>query len=51
MVAQGVPVYEVASRAPSLEDVYFAIEARILAEHGTAATDGFLRSPVRAEAS
>ncbi|HEY5155289.1 MAG TPA: ABC transporter ATP-binding protein [Acidimicrobiales bacterium] len=45
MVELGVPVYEVASRAPSLEDVYFAIEARILAEHGAAATDGFLRPP------
>jgi len=49
MVGHGVPVYEVASRAPSLEDVYFAIEARILAEHG-GATDGFLRAsnPVKA---
>ncbi len=46
MVASGVPVYEVASRAPSLEDVYFAIEARILAEHGGAeVTDGFRPRP------
>jgi hypothetical protein len=42
LVAAGVAVYEVASRPPSLEDVYFAIEARILAEHGGSATDGFL---------
>src|SRR4051794_39510205 len=42
LVAIDVPVYEVASRAPNLEDVYFAIEARILAEHGGAeVTDGF----------
>jgi ABC-2 type transport system ATP-binding protein len=43
VVAHGVPVYEVASSTPNLEDVYFAIEARILAEHGGAeVTDGFL---------
>jgi ABC-2 type transport system ATP-binding protein len=46
MVTRGVPVYEVASRAPNLEDVYFAIEARILAEHGGAeVTDGFRPRP------
>ena len=46
MVGQGQTVYEVASRAPSLEDVYFAIEARILAEHGGAeVTDGFAARP------
>ena len=39
-------MYEVASRAPNLEDVYFAIEARILAEHGGAeVTDGFRPRP------
>jgi len=44
MVGQGQTVYEVASRAPSLEDVYFAIEATFLAEHGGAeVTDGFMR--------
>jgi ABC-2 type transport system ATP-binding protein len=43
MVGLQVPVYEVTSRPPNLEDVYFAIEARILAEHGEAVTDGFLR--------
>ena len=46
MVGRGTPVYEVASRAPNLEDVYFAIEARILAEHGGAeVTDGFAARP------
>jgi ABC-2 type transport system ATP-binding protein len=49
LVAQGHSVYEVASRAPSLEDVYFAIEARFLAEHGGAeVTDGFMRDRVSA---
>ncbi len=47
--ARGEAVYEVASRAPSLEDVYFAIEARFLAEHGGAeVTDGFMRDRVPA---
>ena len=46
LVAADVPVYEVTSRAPNLEDVYFAIEARILAEHGGAeVTDGFRARP------
>jgi ABC-2 type transport system ATP-binding protein len=46
MVGRQTPVYEVASRAPNLEDVYFAIEARILAEHGGAeVTDGFATRP------
>ena len=49
LVGRGETVYEVASRAPSLEDVYFAIEARILAEHGGAeVTDGFMRDRVPA---
>jgi ABC-2 type transport system ATP-binding protein len=47
MVSRNVPVYEVASRAPNLEDVYFAIEARILAESGGAeVTDGFRARPL-----
>jgi hypothetical protein len=32
----------VEASAPSLEDVYFEIEARIRAEEGHAGTDGFL---------
>ncbi len=46
LVAAGVAVYEVVSQPPTLEDVYFEIEARILAETGDVAlTDGFrLRS-------
>ncbi len=49
LVARDQSVYEVASRAPSLEDVYFAIEARFLAEHGGAeVTDGFMRDRVSA---
>ncbi|MGZ4786438.1 MAG: ABC transporter ATP-binding protein [Acidimicrobiales bacterium] len=47
LVGRGQAVYEVASRAPSLEDVYFAIEARFLAEHGGAeVADGFMRDRV-----
>ncbi len=42
LVAEGVAVYEVRSHPPTLEDVYFEIEARILAETGDVAlTDGF----------
>jgi len=42
LVAAGVPVYEIRSHPPTLEDVYFEIEARILAETGdVASSDGF----------
>ena len=42
LVAAGVAVYEVRSHPPTLEDVYFEIEARILAETGDVTlTDGF----------
>ncbi len=40
-VGRGVPVYGAATRTPTLEDVYFAIERRIAEEEGTMATDGF----------
>jgi ABC-2 type transport system ATP-binding protein len=44
LVAAGEAVYEVSSAPPTLEDVYFAIEARMLAETGDhAVTDGFRR--------
>jgi ABC-2 type transport system ATP-binding protein len=42
LVDRSVPVFGVAASAPSLEDVYFEIEARIRAEEGGAETDGFL---------
>jgi ABC-2 type transport system ATP-binding protein len=42
IVARGIPVYGVSASAPSLEDVYFEIERRILAETGDhTVTDGF----------
>ena len=40
IVGQGVSVYGAQAHAPSLEDVYFEIESRILADEG-GATDGF----------
>jgi ABC-2 type transport system ATP-binding protein len=43
-VARGVPVYGAATRTPSLEDVYFAIERRIAEEEGELGTDGFTTS-------
>ncbi|MEI7593825.1 MAG: ABC transporter ATP-binding protein [Actinomycetes bacterium] len=44
VTAQDRPVYGVSSVTPGLEEVYFAIEARILAEcDGARHTDGFLR--------
>ena len=45
IVGRDVPVYGAQAHAPSLEDVYFEIESRILADEG-GATDGF-RSPAR----
>jgi len=43
LVGRDVPVYGAEGRAPSLEDVYFEIERRILVETGDlAVTDGFL---------
>ena len=42
LVASGQAVYEVSFRPPTLEDVYFAIEARMLEATGDhAVTDGF----------
>ena len=38
---KNVPVYGAATRTPTLEDVYFAIERRIAEEEGVLATDGF----------
>jgi ABC-2 type transport system ATP-binding protein len=44
LTAQGVAVYQVMSHPPTLEDVYFELEARIVAETGDASlTDGFGR--------
>jgi hypothetical protein len=43
LVADGRRVYGVAGHAPTLEDVYFAVEARILAQEGGEVTDGFYR--------
>jgi hypothetical protein len=45
VVARGVPVYGAATRVPTLEDVYFAIERRIAAEEGELGTDGFSARP------
>ncbi len=42
LVARDIPVFGARAHAPSLEDVYFEIEGRILAEDGAKATDGFL---------
>jgi ABC-2 type transport system ATP-binding protein len=42
LVARSAPVFGVAAAAPSLEDVYFEIEARIRVEDGTEGSDGFL---------
>ena len=36
LVEQGLPVYGASAKAPTLEDVYFAVEARIAAEQGLA---------------
>ncbi len=40
-VGRGLAVYGAATRRPTLEDVYFAIERRIAEEEGEIATDGF----------
>ena len=45
LVEAGHAVYSVESHSPSLEDVYFAVEQRILAEEGGSITDGFYRPP------
>jgi len=42
LVEHGTSVFGAQAQPPTLEDVYFEIEARILAEDGTKATDGFL---------
>jgi ABC-2 type transport system ATP-binding protein len=42
LVALDAPVYGVIGQPPTLEDVYFEIESRILAEEGGQSTDGFL---------
>ena len=42
LVARDLTVYGIAGHAPTLEDVYFAVEARILAAEGASGvTDGF----------
>ena len=42
LVAREIRVYGAAAAAPTLEDVYFAIETRILEETGDhSVTDGF----------
>jgi ABC-2 type transport system ATP-binding protein len=45
VVARGIPVYGAATRLPTLEDVYFAIERRIAEEEGELGTDGFSARP------
>jgi ABC-2 type transport system ATP-binding protein len=47
LVAGGSDLFGFEARPPSLEDVYFAVERRILAEEGAAVTDGFYRSDER----
>ena len=42
LVRHEVPVFGAQAQPPTLEDVYFEIESRILAEEGTQTTDGFL---------
>jgi ABC-2 type transport system ATP-binding protein len=44
-VGRGLTVYGAALHKPSLEDVYFAIEARIAEQEGGVATDGFAAPP------
>lgn len=47
LTEHGIPIYGVTASSPSLEDVYFEIERRILAESGdSASTDGFAPSLV-----
>jgi ABC-2 type transport system ATP-binding protein len=46
LVADEIPVYEARAHTPSLEDVYFEIERRIVARTGEQLTDGFLGSSV-----
>ncbi len=41
-VSRGLPVFGAATRRPTLEDVYFAIERRIAEEEGELGTDGFV---------
>jgi hypothetical protein len=38
LVERGLPVYGASAKAPTLEDVYFAVEARIAAAEGRPAT-------------
>jgi ABC-2 type transport system ATP-binding protein len=42
LVELGATVFGVSGQPPTLEDVYFEIESRILAEEGAQTTDGFL---------
>jgi ABC-2 type transport system ATP-binding protein len=48
LVERGVPVYGASAQAPTLEDVYFAVEARLAAAEGRVAarTGGVLSTPV-----
>jgi len=48
-VGRGLDVYGAALKAPTLEDVYFAIEQRIADEDGGLATDGFASPPLPIE--
>jgi ABC-2 type transport system ATP-binding protein len=50
-IDQELPVYGAAAHRPDLEDVYFAVESRIVAEQGSGATDGFLAPSRPAERS
>jgi ABC-2 type transport system ATP-binding protein len=46
LVGDDIPVYEARGHAPSLEDVYFEIERRIVARTGEQLTDGFLGTSI-----
>jgi hypothetical protein len=52
LVERGLPVYGASAKNPTLEDVYFAVEARIAASEGRSAvapTLSVLSTPVREE--
>ncbi|MCC5953141.1 MAG: ABC transporter ATP-binding protein [Acidimicrobiia bacterium] len=49
--ASGADVFEVRTHAPTLEDVYFAVEARIMAEEGAGINDAFLAGAPAYEAT
>jgi ABC-2 type transport system ATP-binding protein len=50
LVIQNVPVFGALALPPTLEDVYFEIEGRLVAEEGGLRTDGFLAQNERVDA-